>query len=914
MLQTESSRSDSQHLKFRSVRNNMGKKLVIVESPAKAKTINKYLGKDYIVKSSVGHIRDLPSGPGKSTSTPSERAKLAAASKKLSPEAREKQKRERAAKALIRKMGVDPENQWKANYEVMDNKAKVVKELKEAAAKSDEIFLATDLDREGEAIAWHLRETIGGDEAIYKRVIFNEITKKAIQEAFESPGELNMDRVNAQQARRFLDRVVGYNLSPLLWRKVARSLSAGRVQSVAVELIVDREKEIRAFVAEEFWRMHAVLRGAGESFNAEVKKLDGKEYRPGSQAESDAALNVLQGATYTVAKREDKPTRSKPRPPFITSTLQQAASTYLGFTVKKTMTLAQRLYEAGHITYMRTDSTNLSAEAIEACRTLVKSDYGEAYIPNEPRIYSSKESAQEAHEAIRPSNVTAQPTALTGLERDQQRLYELIWKRFVACQMPDAEYLSSGLTIAAGPYELNARGRVMKFDGWLKVLPPVAKKDGEQVLPNVLEGQTVDKVELEPTQHFTKPTARFSEASLVKELESKGIGRPSTYAETISKIQERGYVSLRNRRFFAEKIGEIVTDRLTACFPRLMDYEFTKKFEDQLDFVARGEAHWLQVLDEYYADFKVKLERADGMNGAEGMRPNDPVIVDIDCPDCGRKMNVRTGSTGMFLSCSGYILPKAEQCKKTMPLTPGDEARNAESEEEEFKLQREKRRCTKCNTAMDSHLVDETRKLWVCGQIPDCDFSEVESGTFVIKGYEGPLIECDKCGADMQLKNGRFGKYFGCTGDVEGEPCKNTRKLLRSGEAAPPKADPIPMPELLCEKVEDFYLLRDGAAGIFLAASKYPKHRETRAPKISELLPHKAELDPKFLYLCEAPVADPEGNPAVVRFARKTKSQYVSSDDKDGKPTGWLAHYENGIWRQEYTKGPKKGVIQQSPE
>jgi len=887
----------------------MGKKLVIVESPAKAKTINKYLGKDYIVKSSVGHIRDLPTGKQEALLTPKERAARTKKEKTLPDDERARLKRERAARALVRKMGVDPDNNWAATYQVLDSKKKVVKELREAAAKSDEIFLATDLDREGEAIAWHLRETIGGDESIYKRVIFNEITKKAIQEAFEKPTELDMNRVNAQQARRFLDRVVGFNLSPLLWKKVARSLSAGRVQSVAVELIVQREREIRAFVAEEYWRMHATMNGAGQDFHGEVKKMDGKEYRPGSQAESDAALAILQANEFKIVKREDKPTRSKPRAPFITSTLQQAASTSLGFGVKKTMMLAQRLYEAGHITYMRTDSTNLSGEAVTAARELIESDYGKEYLLDEPRTYSSKESAQEAHEAIRPSSANANPSSLDKLERDQQRLYDLIWRRFIACQMPDAEYLSSGVTIAVDKYEISARGRVMKFDGWLKVIPPTARKEGDQVLPDVKEGDVVKRVLLEPAQHFTKPTARYSEAALVKDLESKGIGRPSTYAETISKIQDRGYVSLRNRRFYAEKIGEIVTDRLSACFPRLMDYQFTSSLEDQLDQIAQGQASWLAVLDEYYADFKTKLEKAEGLNGSDGMTPNDPVEVDIDCPKCGRKMAVRTGATGMFLSCTGYALPKAEQCKQTLPLTDGCEARNAESEEEEAAAQRAKRRCPKCESAMDEHLVDEKRKLWVCGHIPDCDFSEIENGTFIIKGYEGPLIECDKCGADMQLKNGRFGKYFGCTGEVEGEPCKNTRKLLRSGEAAPPKADPVPMPELACQKVEDYYLLRDGAAGIFLAASKYPKHRETRAPKIVEILPHKDELDPKFLYLCDAPPKDPEGNLAVVRWRRKLKKQYVMSENAEGKATGWEANYEDGKWKQQYTKGPKKGPV-----
>jgi len=885
----------------------MAKKLVIVESPAKAKTINKYLGKDYIVKSSVGHIRDLPSGPSKSASTPSERAKLAAASRKLPPEEREKRRKERAAAALIRKMGIDPNNGWEAHYEILSGKTKVVSDLKSAAAGADHIYLATDLDREGEAIAWHLREAIGGSEDQYSRVVFNEITKKAIQEAFVDPGELNMNRVNAQQARRFIDRVVGFNLSPLLWKKVARSLSAGRVQSVAVKLIVEREQEIRAFVAEEFWRMHADLASqteGSEVFSAEVTKQDGKAYRPNSKAESDKALEILQNNPFKVTKREDKPTRSRAKAPFITSTLQQAASTRLGFGVKKTMVLAQRLYEAGHITYMRTDSTNLSKEAVEACRNLVNRDYGEKYIPEDPKTYSSKESAQEAHEAIRPSNVETIPNSLSDLENDQQRLYDLIWRRFVACQMTDAEYLSTNVKITSANYELTARGRVMKFDGWLKVLPPTSSKDSDQPLPNISEGETLSVKQLEPSQHFTKPTARFSEAALVKELESKGIGRPSTYADIISKIQDRGYVSLQNRRFYAEKIGEIVTERLTENFPKLMNYDFTASLEDELDKVAHGDLEWKKVLDDYYGDFKAKLDKAEADIDAGGMRENAPVPTTVECPTCQRHMMVRTAATGVFMSCSGYALPPKERCKQTMPLTPGDEAKNVESEEEEAALQRQKRRCSSCDTAMEDYLLDETRKIWICGRNPDCPHVEIETGSFVIKGYDGPVLDCDKCGSEMQLKNGRFGKYFGCTS----EDCKNTRKLLRSGEPAPPKADPVAMPELKCVKCEDFYLLRDGASGIFLAASQFPKNRETRPPLVKEIVPHKAEMDPKHHYLCEAPPADPDGNPSVIRYSRKTKTQYVMSEI-EGKATGWVAKYNDGKWEQEYTKGPKKGKI-----
>ncbi|MFT5122531.1 MAG: DNA topoisomerase-1 [Kiritimatiellia bacterium] len=887
----------------------MGKSLVIVESPAKAKTINKYLGKDFVVKSSVGHIRDLPTGKsGLSTTTPAERAKMAAASKKLSKEDREKQKKKKAITDLVRKMGVDPHNGWKAQYEILPGKEKVVRDLREAAKNADAIYLATDLDREGEAIAWHLKTAIGGDESRYKRVVFNEITKTAIQEAFSKPGELDINHVNAQQARRFLDRVVGFSLSPLLWSKVARNLSAGRVQSVAVKLVVEREQEIRAFIAEEFWRIHADLTTPGqETFATEVKRGNGKAFRPTNKAEADEALAKLKAAEYRLAKREDKPTQTKPSAPLITSTLQQAASTRLGFGVKKTMVLAQRLYEAGHITYMRTDSTNLSKEAVTACRDLIKSLYGEQYVPEEPRLYGSKSSAQEAHEAIRPSDATVRAASLEGVERDMVRLYELIWNQFVACQMPNAQFDSTSLVISASDYELRASGRVMRFDGFTRVLPPLGKNEKDQSLPDIKEGDILGLVELLPQQHFTKPPGRYSEASLVKELESRGIGRPSTYASIISTIQDRGYVTVENRRFYAEKIGEIVTERLDESFPKLMSYEFTSWLESELDGVATKGKDWKQLLDEYYADFKMKLDRASNPDG--GMRKNDPVATDIECKVCARHMMIRTASTGVFLSCSGYALPPKERCKETMPLTPGDEAKHAETEEEEFRMIRELWRCPKCNTAMDEYLVDKTRKLHICGNNPDCDGFAVETGTFVIKGYEGPVLDCDKCASEMQLKSGRFGKYFGCTN----AECKNTRKLLRSGEPAPPKADPIPMPELACDKVEDTYVLRDGASGLFLAASKFPKHRETRPPKVAEILPHKGELDPKFLYITEAPVADPEGNPTTLRYSRKTKEQYLATE-KDGKATGWVAKFRNGLWIGEYTKGPKKKAAPKEAE
>ncbi|MFP6624084.1 MAG: type I DNA topoisomerase, partial [Myxococcota bacterium] len=422
----------------------MGKSLVIVESPAKARTINKYLGKDFVVKSSVGHVRDLPvSGHGKKVD-PKARAAAAAVTRSLPPAKRAAHKKKQAQKALIARMGIDPDRGWKATYQILPGKEKVLAGLIKHAKDADAIYLATDLDREGEAIAWHLREVIGGDEGRYRRVVFNEITKSAIQAAFEEPGILDMSRVNAQQARRFLDRVVGYMISPLLSSKVARGLSGGRVQSVAVRLLVEREREIRAFDPEEYWEVYAdaatrpapAAGEAAEAIRLQVVKQGEDNFRPGSEEQTNVALSALREASFEVVKREDRPTKTKPSAPYITSTLQQAASTRLSFSVKKTMTLAQRLYEAGHITYMRTDSTNLSAEAVDGCRDYIRAELGERYLPEEALSYASKEGAQEAHEAIRPSDVAAGPDSIADLERDQERLYELIWRQFVACQMP----------------------------------------------------------------------------------------------------------------------------------------------------------------------------------------------------------------------------------------------------------------------------------------------------------------------------------------------------------------------------------------------------------------------------------------------------------------------------------------------
>ncbi|PJX22588.1 DNA topoisomerase I [Psychrobacter sp. L7] len=870
-----------------------GKSLVIVESPAKAKTINKYLGDDFIVRSSIGHVRDLPVSASKS-------AKKTTAAKKDETLSKE----EKAQQALVRRMGVDPEHDWAAVYEVLPNKTKVIKELKALAKDADKIYLATDMDREGEAIAWHLKEVIGGPDSKYQRVVFNEITKSAIQNAFKEPSKLDIDRVNAQQARRFLDRVVGFMVSPLLWQKIARGLSAGRVQSVAMRLVVEREHEIRAFIPEEYWQIHADTHVTANNAKAptdaeqssirlEATKQGGKTLKLVNKEQTDKVLAVLKTSDFIVKEREEKPTQSRPSAPFITSTLQQAASTRLGFSVKKTMILAQRLYEAGHITYMRTDSTFLSGDALAAVRGYIEDSYGDKYVPEKPNFYGNKQGAQEAHEAIRPSNVHMKSTQLKGVERDAIRLYELIWRQFVACQMLPAKYLSVNLFVAASDIELKARGRTMVFDGYTKVMPP-AKTD-DTLLPDVKKGDQLTLDKLDPSQHFTKPPPRYTEASLVKELEKKGIGRPSTYASIISTIQDRGYVKLENKRLFAEKMGDIVTDRLTASFPDLMDYTFTAALEDKLDHVAEGDQDWKDVLDNFYGDFKKTLERA---KEKDGMRPNDPTDVpDVHCDICSRPMQLRTGSTGVFLGCTGYNLPPKERCKGTKNLMPVEAFANldesdAADEVAEVKDLMEKKRCPKCGTAMNGYIVDGGLKLHICGNNPDCDGYILEEGKFEVPGSDAPTIDCDKCDGQMELKTGRFGPYFAC------QQCDNTRKVLKTGEAAPPRMDPIHLPELKSTKHDDYFILREGAAGMFLAASKFPKVRETRAPKLAELRPIKDKMEDKFQYLFDGPDEDPDGNPTILRWSRKKKEQYIGSE-KNGKATRWGVYWRNGEWVEE---------------
>ena len=868
----------------------MTKSLVIVESPAKAKTISKYLGSDYIVESSVGHIRDLP----KKASPNSKRSSIP---KDVSPEEKIRLKAINDRNRLIRRMGIDPDNGWTADWQIIPEKEKVIKSLRKAAKGVDHIYLATDLDREGEAIAWHLKEALGPNKYEYSRVRFNQITKSAIIDSFEDPKEIDLDLVKAYRARRFLDKVIGFELSPLLWKKIARGLSAGRVQSVALRVLDERERLIQEFIPEEFWEVSMTL------IKDELIipfSLNRKKSQPLLKEEEARNIHeLIQNSVLKIDEIIQKPVKVKPRAPFITSTLQQAASTKLSFTVKRTMRVAQKLYEAGHITYMRTDAPSLSKESIQDARNFIGERVGEKYLTNAPRIYSSTENAQEAHEAIRPTNAYMTADDLMNQTEEEKRLYQLIWQQYIASQMPDAEYLSTSAKINIEEYTFSAKGREVVFDGYTKISQPI-KSDDEDILPPLNEGESLNLNEIKLDQKFTKPPSRYSEAALVKELEKKGIGRPSTYANIISTIQDRGYVEIQNRRFFVKKIGHIVAERLIESFDDIMDYEFTANLENNLDKVAQGELDWKNVLDDFYSAFQKDLVSASMEDG--GMRSNKPTTTNLVCPDCSSpNMVIRNSSNGVFLGCSAYENTGDDKCKKTLNLVSGDEAISVDDNEEAENLLI-KKRCPKCETSMDNYLIDETRKLHVCGKSPDCDGYEIEEGQFKIKGYDGPTLECHKCGSEMQLKTGRFGKYFGCLNDN----CGTTRALQRNGEPKPITMEPIELPDLKCIKCEDHYLLRDSMKGLFLAASQYPKNRETRAPKVHEIKNLEEQLisacrflpnKDKHLYLLNAPEKDKDGNQYVVRYNRTDDIHYVASE-KDGKKTKWTATYSNGEWTQ----------------
>jgi len=841
--------------------------LVIVESPTKAKTINKYLGKEYIVKSSYGHVRDLPVKP--------------------------KPKKE-GKRTLADVMGVDPTHNWKATYEILPGKNKVIKELKEVAKKVDTVYLAADPDREGEAIAWHLQETLkkANKNLIFHRVSYQEITQKAILQAFNEPGKLNLNRVDAYKARRFLDRVVGFQISPLLWKFVASGLSAGRVQSVALRMIVDREKEIKAFNPKEFWTIHEDLsvKENNIDFKVNLIKYQGQKIELRDKQAALEVVEYLSNTKHLVTSSQNKPTSSKPYPPFITSTLQQSASVRLGFGVKKTMYLAQKLYENGYITYMRTDSPILSLDAVKNIKEFINKNYGSRYLPEKDRTYSSNNLAQEAHEAIRPSDIY-NTGKLASVDSDAIKLYDLIWRQTVASQMSDAKFDVSTANIQAGDYELQAKGRVIKFEGWQKALPVKVKEGDLKAIPDLKPEQELTIKEIEKKQHFTKPLPRYSEASLVKELEKKGIGRPSTYAQIISTIQDRGYVEVIKRRFYTKKIGEIVSVQLVNSFADLMNYDFTALLEKKLDSIANSTTDWLTVLNSFYKGFQEKIKDVE----QKGMLNIDPTTVSINCDKCGRPLILHIGRNGAFLGCSGYKLPKKEQCKTTQNLIKVDTplSKNLEDENEDEGNENElleKKRCPKCKMAMDVWLLDQTTLLHVCGNYPICNGIQIENGDFksLIPVYDGPTVHCDKCNSLMERKDGRFGPYFACTKAPE---CKNTRKILRSGEVAPPKADPILLEDLPCEKCKSPMFLRDGARGLFLACSKFPKCRGCSNVPSSVIVKYKDQLDEKFKHLTEVPIVCPDcgKEDIVLHWSVKNKKFYYSCHNKKCK---WILHFD----------------------
>ena len=859
----------------------MARFLVIVESPSKAKTIKKYLGKDYLVTSSSGHIRDL--AKGKFMSFRDLTAQFDS----------EHQNRNK----YIDSMGIDPYERWNAKYTVSPGKESVVKQLQTLVKDVELIYLATDMDREGEAIAWHIAQVLKKPEEIFLRVVFSEITKSAVQEAFKEPRSLNLNLVNAHLARRYLDRIVGFNLSPLLWIKVAKKLSAGRVQSVAMRLVVEREKEIREFNIEEYWELYAHLRRAEEPVsNSTVahyrfqvthhnnQPLARTVKNQGNAEELEADLDQEK---FVVVKHEKSPSESRPNAPFTTSTLQQAASSKLKLSVRKTMSVAQQLYEDGHITYMRTDSTNLAASAVQEVRSFITRSFGDKYLSQSPRVYKTKvQSAQEAHEAIRPTNLGFDLATLKN--SDQRKLYELIKNRFVACQMSSAKYKNVTTTVKAGDFELSIRGRVLLFDGYTKLMTAPPSKEDKQLLPDFQVGEELLRTDVEKIQRFTKPTSRFSEASLVKELERRGIGRPSTYVPIISTIQERGYVSVSQGRFFAERVGEIVNSRLLENFPDLMQYEFTAKLENELDGIAEGSKDWRGILDQFYGNFSNLMQLA--VDTKSGMRSNAAISTSISCPRCNRNMLVHTASSGVFLGCEGFSATE-NQCRNTVNIRLlSRNVKSTADEVETAKVIRERVRCSKCDLPMEEYLVDSETKLLLCSS-SECDGFQVEKGDYstLDEGSSTSTLECHSCKATMHLTDGRFGKYYKC----ENPDCNETRRIQKDGSVTPLLAKPLPMPELRCEGIDDHFVLREGRSGLFLAASKYPKTRQTRPVEVRELIPHANELDPKFKHLLDAPSEDPDGNPTTVRYSRKSKRHYIAG--KSGSKQ-WSVTFQDGIW------------------
>ncbi|QCI21585.1 type I DNA topoisomerase [Buchnera aphidicola (Hyadaphis tataricae)] len=851
----------------------MQKSLVIVESPAKAKTINQYLGCQYIVKSSIGHVRDLLAKKNKKKTNKS--------IKKCQNSASNADE----INCLMKTIGINPYKNWQAEYHILPEKEKIISELKTISNQVDYIYLATDLDREGEAIAWHLKEVIGGDASKFKRVVFNEITKKSIKKAFQNVSDINIPRVQAQQARRFMDRIVGYMISPLLWKKIARGLSAGRVQSVAVRIISEREHVIKNFIPKEYWKCNVSL-FLKKDINVimDLTHYKNKKFDVFKKCELDSFAETIKKSEFVVKSREDKILHITAPTPFITSTLQQSSSIILGFSVKKTMFLAQKLYEKGYITYMRTDSTYLSKHAIKKVRLYIKKHYGDNYLPKMANKYANSQYSQEAHEAIRPSDVEIEYINTNNVNLEAQKLYTLIRKQFIASQMSSAIYKSITIVVTADQFKLQKNEKVIIFQGWKKVIKKEKQETSRCLSLNIGNILNLEKIIF--IQKFTKPLARFNEASLVRELEKKGIGRPSTYSSITSKIQERGYVKIKEKQLYAEKMGEILTTRLQKNFSNLLDYNFTANMEKKLDEIADNKIKWTDVLDAFFKDFSKRLEQAKKAPEEGGMELNFVVMTSIQCSSCCKKMGIKNAMTGVFLSCSGYDAPLQDRCKQTINLIPLNDIHHSKNNSVKNIHQ-----CNECKMAMDSYLINHKLKIHVCINNPSCIGYKLEEGNFDSPSYLSAIVKCEKCQNYMILKNGRFGKFFICMT----KQCKNTRKVLANGEISEPKLEPINFPQLLCKESDAWFVLREGISGIFFAANTFPKSRETRSPFIYELDKFKNLLPEKIRYLASAPKVDNKGNNTIVCFNRKTKQYYIGSK-KNGKLTNWSAMFLEKKW------------------
>lgn len=696
----------------RRLRKRMSKGLVVVESPAKVKTLEKFLGGEYLIKASVGHIKDLPED----------------------------------------ELGVDLEKDFQPLYVTISGKGKIIRELKKASKEVKNIYLGPDPDREGEAIAWHIAEEIGnGNKNIY-RVLFNEITQKAVLDALRHPGKLQQSKYEAQQARRILDRLVGYQVSPILWEKVRRGLSAGRVQSVAVRIICEREREIQNFVSEEYWSLTATLKGKDSpiTFHAKLTKWKGRKVKMVNEAEALAIKKSLEAVAYSVLKITQQEKRRHPLPPFITSRLQQEAFRKLSFPAQKTMRIAQKLYEGvdlgemgtiGLITYMRTDSVRTSTEAIQQVRGWIKSRFGEAFVPLKPNVYKSRRGAQEAHEAIRPTSIEFEPDRVKAfLDKDQIALYQLIWDRFVASQMPPAVFLQTTAEIKADDAIFMATGSVPVFSGFMALYKEGEDNhengDQENALPSLSEGETLELLGLTPKQHFTQPPYRFSEATLIKELEERGIGRPSTYATILSTIKQKGYVGFEKGKFFPTELGLVVNDLLVVNFPDIFDIEFTAQMEENLDKIEEGQKDWVETLKEFYLPFQKDLEMAKvSMRDVK----REMIPSDVTCERCGSKMVKRWGKRGYFLACSSY--PK---CRYTTEVD-GNGGNQVETEA----------RCEKCGNPM---VIKNGKfgRFMACSNYPTCKFTQP-----LDTGVRCPQEGCGGTLVERRTRKGRT--FYSCT-------------------------------------------------------------------------------------------------------------------------------------------------------